>query len=303
MNRKYLFGICCFVLISLIGLFSALKDIEEKTRQNALGSYAFETTKNTLHNLSKIQITDAENREINLYYDAGVWRFEEAADYLVNAYAIENFYNMIQQSVLLENVKKMPTDKNRINIKTFDSSGKILDNVYLFGENNSFLSYALNNQTYKISHGEKFSAEPAAWLPSPLFQVNIDLIDGINLNGDYISKDKLAELLPISESMQKFLGTLGYLDYEGIMPSDLFKNEYKPDQSKEIIIYLRGGLNYRLLLFRDAENYYLSITPEREIIAAARIDEAIAIKKMYYDGWIFIIPAEQGSALFEAESK
>lgn len=303
MNKKYLLGICFFVLLSVTSLISALYHLHKKSLQNVLGSYTFALTKNNLYNLSKICITSADGNEFTFYYDSGIWRFEEAADYFVNDKMLNNFYTMVQNSILTQ--KAGETDKNpknRINIKTYSVDGRILDNIYLEKNNYSLMSYADNNSIYKITHTENFSDIPEDWLPSPLLEINTDLISAVNFNGKYAERKTLEEVMQFSENRQNLYMALDKINYEGIMPDELFDSEYNQTEKKELKIYLRGGLNYLLKIFKDDENYYIRIDPQRELIARTEVNGIIRIKKMYYEGWTFILPPEQGAILYNADT-
>ena len=215
---------------------------------------------------------------------------------------MNNFYNIIQNSVLTEKIDNKIPKSNQINIKTFSANGKILNDVYLAADDYSIMHYADNNTTYKITHTENFSVEPEDWLPMPLLEISTDLISAINFNGKYAERKTLDETKSFSENHQYFYKTLEKIDYEGIMTDELFKNEYLPLKSKELKIYLHGGLNYRLQLFTDAENYYLQIIPERELIARTEVNSIIALKELYYKGWTFILPQQQGEILYNADN-
>ena len=102
MSKKSLFIILCLVIFSLISLNSALRSLKTKSIQNILGSYTFAATKQNLFKLNRIRLTSSDGSEMNFYYEHGIWYFEEAADYYVKNEAIENFYNMVKNSILTE---------------------------------------------------------------------------------------------------------------------------------------------------------------------------------------------------------
>lgn len=299
MSKKYLFFILVVVLFSMATLGLALKQLQTKSLQNVLGSYSFANTKNNLFKLKQIKLTKSNGQEMNFYYENGIWFFEEAADYFVKDEAVKNFYDMIKNSILTEKVETDVPMEEKINIKTFDEKGNVLDDVYLAGENYSVMSYPNNKFLYKITKTENISDNPPDWLPSPLLKVKKDLISGVNVNGKYATKAALNENEAFSEALKEFIGVLNNLDYEGIVSDELFDEEYAPEmQHKELLIYLAGGLDYRMQLFSDGENYYARILAEREIIAKTEVNAVIDIQNMYYRGWTFLLTPEQGKTLF-----
>ena len=299
MSKKYLFFIFVAVLLSMAALASALKQLKTKSLQNVLGSYSLSNTKNNLFKLKRIKITSADGKEMTFYYENGIWYFEEAADYFVKDEAIKNFYDMVKNSILIEKVDVKLSSEDKLNIKTFDENGNLLDNVNLAGENYSIINYPDSNFSYKISNSEKLSQNPPDWLPYPLFKMNGDLLSAINVNGKYVTKSMLDEDEVFSEKLKGFSDVLQNVEYEGIVGDELFDEEYAPAaEKKEFILYLAGGLNYRMRLYFDGQNYYARISAEREIIAKTEVNSIIEVQNMYYHGWTFLLTPEQGKILF-----
>lgn len=301
MNRKYLITIYFFVLISVVSLVLAFQYLQKQANLHTPGSYAFANTKKNLFNLSRIKLITSDEREMNFYYDSGIWYFEEAADYYVNDQTLKDFYEVVQNSIITGKSSKGISANNQLNIKTYSVDNILLDDVYFSGDDYSLINYANENQVYDVSHTEKLSANPEDWLPSPLFEISTDLISAINFNGKYAKRKTLDETMQFSDDFLKLLSVLERVEYEGIMPKELFEKEYSPIETKTLKIYLRGGLNYVLLISHDSENYYLQILPQRELLARSEVNKIIQIKQMYYDEWTFILVPEQGKILFKAD--
>jgi hypothetical protein len=124
------------------------------------------------------------------------------------------------------------------------------------------------------------------------------LISAVNIDGKYANKNSLDETEDFSQNLKDFLSPLQQLDYEGIISNDLFDEQYASAQKKELMIYLVGGLDYRLNLYFDGENYYARISAEREPISKAEVNTIIELQNMYFDGWTFLLTNEQGEKLF-----
>ena len=124
------------------------------------------------------------------------------------------------------------------------------------------------------------------------------MISAVNIDGKYANKNSLDETEDFSQNLKDFLSPLQQLDYEGIISNDLFDEQYASAQKKELMIYLVGGLDYRLNLYFDGENYYAKISAEREPIAKTEVNSIIELQNMYFDGWTFLLTNEQGEKLF-----
>lgn len=297
MSKKYLITIICFVLISFVSLSVALRELELKSVKEVLGTNTFFNTKNNLFKLGKIQFVDTDNQEFNLYYD-GVWYFAEAADYFVEEKELKKFFNIINDSVLVENVEIPEGEGKFYNIKTYDTEDNLLDDIYISAEDKSVIKYGDKSNFYKINNMEELSFNPSDWLPYPLMSIDEDLIIALNVGGKYMEKEKFEEVKEFSKKMKRFLNVLEDVDYNGIISDDFFDEEYADAKMKEIKIYMFGGLNYRLQVYFRNNEYYLRIIPERELIARTEVNRIIRTKNMYYKGWTFILNNKQGALLY-----
>ena len=301
MNKKYLFVICSMIVISVSSLLLGLKHLEEKTVSEMLGANTFINTKNNLFKLGRIVITNSNQEQINLYYD-GNWYFEEAADYFVDENAMRNLFNAVNDSVLVENAEPIKAE-DTFNIKTFDNEGNLLDDINFANNDMSYVKYAGKKNWYKASNLGDISFNPTDLLPYPLLSVPEEFISAVNINNHYATKSALDEIKPFNENISSFFDALKSIDYIGIISEELFVEDYASAPSKEIKLYLMGGLNYRLQVYKADEVYYLKIMPERELIARTEVNAIIKTKKMYYNGWLFQLSDEQGKLLYEISLK
>ena len=297
MNKKYLFAICIMIIVSVGSLLVGLKHLEDKTVGEMLGANTFVNTKNNLFKLGRIVVTNSNQEQINLYYD-GIWYFEEAADYFVDENAMRNLFNAINDSVLVENVEPLRAE-NTFNIKTYDTEGNLLDDINFANDDMSYINYAGKENWYKADNLNDISFNPTDLLPYPLLSVPEEFILAVNINNHYATKSALDEIKPFNEDISGFLNVLSSIDYVGIISEELFFENYADSMAKEIKLYLMGGLNYHLQVYKTDEEYYLKIIPERELIARTEVNAIMKTKKMYYDGWLFQLNDEQGKLLYD----
>ena len=285
------------IIVSVGSLLVGLKHLEDKTVGEMLGANTFVNTKNNLFKLGRIVVTNSNQEQINLYYD-GIWYFEEAADYFVDENAMRNLFNAINDSVLIENVEPLRAE-NTFNIKTYDTEGKLLDDINFANDDMSYINYAGKENWYKADNLNDISFNPTDLLPYPLLSVPEEFILAVNINNHYATKSALDEIKPFNEDISGFLNVLSSIDYVGIISEELFFENYADSMAKEIKLYLMGGLNYHLQVYKTDEEYYLKIIPERELIARTEVNAIMKTKKMYYDGWLFQLNDEQGKLLYD----
>lgn len=285
------------IIVSVGSLLVGLKHLEDKTVGEMLGANTFVNTKNNLFKLGRIVVTNSNQEQINLYYD-GIWYFEEAADYFVDENAMRNLFNAINDSVLVENVEPLRAE-NTFNIKTYDTEGNLLDDINFANDDMSYINYAGKENWYKADNLNDISFNPTDLLPYPLLSVPEEFVLAVNINNHYATKSALDEIKPFNEDVSGFLNVLSSIDYVGIISEELFFENYADSMAKEIKLYLMGGLNYHLQVYKTDEEYYLKIIPERELIARTEVNAIIKTKKMYYDGWLFQLNDEQGKLLYD----
>ncbi len=297
MNNKYLFSITILVAISLVCLVSALKFLDNKQAQEILGTYTFANTKDNLFKLGRIEIINDNGDEIDLSYD-GAWHFEEAADYYADENSIRSFFEVVNNSVLIENIETSVAKENFIHIKTYDTSDNLLDDVYFADNESEVVKYAGKDNLYKATKINLIPVNPENWIPFPLFSVEENLISAVNIDGHYAKIEQLNEIRALNDNINVFLKSFENVNYGGIIAEDLFFEEYADADMKEIKLYLFGGLNYRLQVFNTRDGYYVRIIPERELIAQIEVNKIIEIKKMYYNGWLFLLDERVGELLY-----
>ena len=285
------------IIVSVGSLLVGLKHLEDKTVGEMLGANTFVNTKNNLFKLGRIVVTNSNQEQINLYYD-GIWYFEEAADYFVDENAMRNLFNAINDSVLVENVEPLRAE-NTFNIKTYDTEGNLLDDINFANDDMSYINYAGKENWYKADNLNDISFNPTDLLPYPLLSVPEEFVLAVNINNHYATKSALDEIKPFNEDISGFLNVLSSIDYVGIISEELFFENYADSMAKEIKLYLMGGLNYHLQVYKTDEEYYLKIIPERELIARTEVNAIMKTKKMYYDGWLFQLNDEQGKLLYD----
>ena len=235
--------------------------------------------------------------EINLYYN-GTWYFEEAANYFVDEKSMQSFFDTINNSVLIENAAKPLSDNDYINIKTFDTENNLLDDIYIYKNNPEVIKYADNGNLFKATKTNSIPLNPEQWLPSPLLAIEESDISAVNINGFYAPKAELDEIKPFTKNIEEFFKILQNVNYDGIIGKELFREEYPQANMKEIKLYLEGGLNYILQIYKTEDGYYVQISPERELIAHILVNKIIEEKKQYYDNWLFLLDDKQGNFLF-----
>ena len=174
-----------------------------------------------------------------------------------------------------------------------------MDDINFANDDMSYINYAGKENWYKADNLNDISFNPTDLLPYPLLSVPEEFVLAVNIDNHYATKSALDEIKPFNEDISGFLNVLSSIDYVGIISEELFFENYADSMAKEIKLYLMGGLNYRLQVYKTDEEYYLKIIPERELIARTEVNAIMKTKKMYYDGWLFQLNDEQGKLLYD----
>lgn|SRR5574344_391246 len=322
MNKKYLISVVVFVIISICSLLASLWYVNEQRDLNMRGKYTFSQTRENIQNLANIKITSPNNGEINIYHSNGVWRFKEAGDYFISSDMLAQFFNMINNSVIIS-VNKGNADEyekkslvsyhskdNAENIKgveveTFDENGKLLDDVIVGAyDGDEKLRFAKSNNSsaiWSISEVNGFSGDAAGWIPSPLLKIDEMVIDDIVIDGKYINRELLDEILPHSAKLRNILKALRYVNYNGIIKKTDFEaeNAKLAPKANQIKIITNVGLVYVFNVYYVNEVYWLSIELAHTKIPYKEVPEFVAQNQKYFADWLFILDNEQGEIFYE----
>ena len=264
MLKKQLYwtvGVIIFLFIVLGSVFCY--QIRQDTL-SARGQYTFKNTKNNIAKLSAIKINTAQSGEINMYLKDGAWYMKEAKDYFINPQALANFFNMINNSLVITKQKNFSKNfpsnnllteeesKNFVGmgteIKTYDDNGNLLDDVIIgrpTGKSGHFFARQMKTAHQQIISGaEKFSGSAVDWLPLPLLQIEQKLVKMVDINGYSLDAEQLYFLWENSGLIKDFFAVLKNINYQGIIYRDEFFESSGEIIPQQLRITMMGGLIY-----------------------------------------------------------
>lgn len=286
--------------------------------KNMRGKYVFANSRQKIESLSAFKIVSAGGNEINLYRKGDSWRFKEANDYFVNTDMIRNFYNMINNSIVISvhnGKKSLLAENNLLNpqetsdrsgagtlLITYDINGGELDRVIL-GKKNGFEDYvfardAEHSYSYTINSVGIFNGNPEAWIPYPLLQVQNQYIEGIALGGNEIDREQIDYLLLHSAIFRKLFDVLNFIDYQGnALRSDL-RQAFPDAKPQRIEIAMIGGLVYIFDIYHVEGSYWMEITLASKRLAHKDILPFIQKNQQYFSDWVFQLATDQGELMY-----
>ncbi len=317
MSKKYLLiGIVSAVVAGLLAIVSGGYAMHVAGK-NVRGHYMFLQTKNNISDLARIEITTADVGKITLYYNDGVWRFKEAADYFVNNDQLADFYEMINNSIIMavnegddalftksavvKPKEGMPQDS--ILIETYDAKGNDLDKVILgkIVDKQSKYRYAryLNNSyIYNISSAKNVHGSIEAWLPFPLLQIPDYAIDQIVINGDVVTNERLMQYLPRSANLQRFVTDLGYIAYIGPVEKEIVAEILVNSPANKIQIITKIGLVYDLDVYHFDNTYWIEVSLSYTALPKKEVISYVEENQKYFSDWLFALDKEQGMMFY-----
>lgn len=317
MSKKYLFLITLFVVLSLSGLWLSLKYVSIQDELNMRGRHTFANTLQNMDNLEAIRISSPKGKHLNLYYEDGVWKMKEAAGYFVSTQTLKKFYNLLNESIIISVFPNAsPAQKGMISykqtenianaqgieIETFGKGGKILDDVIIGNpaekKKEHYAKYFSGKVVYTISTAEGLSANPMVWLPYPLLRVDYILVEGLTIDDKTKEGNDLDNALLVSKKLQNAFYQLNDLSFDDIIRADDFFGVYPQLKAKEIAIFMRAGLIFKLKVFFVENNYFLQIEADTDAVARKKAAEFVSAQRKFYDGWIFMLNDMQGEVLY-----
>ena len=321
MHRKYLIIVVFFVLMSLVALGASLIFIDKQNELNVRGKYTFNNSKDDVQKISLIKINTYENGEINIYYKDGVWKFKEAADYFINPQMLANFYNMINNSIIID-VNKVDDntlkEKNLLSykeaengigqgveIQTIDEKGNILDDFIIGNKTDKpehyFVRKANTNYMYNVSSIRGFSGLAQAWIPYPLLSVENFMIEALVIDRKYIDRELLDKVSTNSEFIKAILRSLNFLEYDGITTRDDFFEAYPKARYHQLKVITVLGLVYVFDIYKVDDNYWLKLTLETTKIPDKDVIPFVENNQKYFEDWMFQMDASQGDILYNTK--
>lgn len=276
------------------------------------GQYAFAQTRNNIRLLKHIKMITAESGEVNLELRDGEWHFIEAKDYFINVNRLADFYAMVN-SALIETVnpatsealkKQNLTPETGTKLVTYDNAGNVLDEVIIGKRQNdeSVYAYFANNKGYYYGIGPvgAFSGGAQDWIPYPLLNIDANLIRKMVIRSHIFEGEKLAKLMQSSLNMQRALGVLSFIGYDGVvLKSDLAEDKTVNVKPRTLDVVMINGLIYAMEIYKVEDTYWLGISLKVDKIARRNVPAFVKQNQKYFADWLFLMDTRQGKILYE----
>lgn len=325
MSKKYLLGAGIGVFVVLLLAVFSVWFARLKAGENVLGHYVFQNTQDNIQQLRHIRMITPKTGEINIFAKDGVWYFKEAADYFVNTGQLSDFYYMVNNAIFttVSKADKAEYEKNLLLaadtdegdeqfqgtvVETYDAEEKLLDRVIIGsginGGENRYARIEKYPYVYTISSVRGFSGEASAWIPFPLLEIPAGVISRITLGKTVLSMEALEIYLPRSLNLQKLIGTLAFLEYEGIAYQKELEKDFPELVPHHLEIETKVGLIYAFDIYKmDEESYFLAVKLKSTRIPKKEVPSFIKENQKYFAGWVFSLSQNQGRILYEIQAK
>ncbi len=317
MRKKYLIAIILFVVFSLSALAFSFWYITRQSEKNMRGQYFFANTRKNIQNIGLIKMITPENGDINIYYEKGVWRFMEAADYFINTDMLAIFYKMVNDSIIVTvndvdfGSKKLMTAKDAseseqgTQVVVYDMDGNVLDDVVIGDVTQSgkerLARYTNGHYAYGISSANPFSGEASAWIPMPLLEVKNYMLESLKIGDKKLNREQLNVLISSSKVVKDVVNAVSFVFYDGIVSRHDFETDFPDSKAKRIVLETDVGEVYVLDVYKIDETYWLSVKLTTTKIFVRGVKELVDSNQVYYADWVFQLNEEQGAVLYEAQ--
>ncbi|MBR1825167.1 MAG: DUF4340 domain-containing protein [Alphaproteobacteria bacterium] len=276
------------------------------------GQYAFAQTRDNIKLLQHIKMTTPESGEVNLEFADGDWRFKEAKGYFINVNRLADFYAMVN-SALIETVnpaaketleKQNLTPETGTVVITYDNTGNVLDEMIIGKryDDDSVYAYSEKNKGYYYIIGPvgAFAGGARDWIPYPLLSIDGGRIRRMILRGHLFEGEKLEQLMQSSFNMQRALGVLSFIGYDGVsLKSDLAEDKYADIKPRTLDIVMDNGLIYAFEIYEIEDLYWLGITLKVDKISRKGVASFVKQNQKYFADWLFLMDTRQGRTLYK----
>lgn len=296
------------MVISVILATVAIMLTDLRFPKQSQGQLVFAKTYTQGVNLNKIIISSDEG-DVTLLHEDNYWVVKEADYYYANIelinILIQDFNNSTyysRQQNTEQNLKDTGIN-NGIRIRTY-ANNEQLDDItigkeaqnpnYHFVKDNSQKNIWLADGKYELPK------EFYSWIMQPISDIPPEIIEKINVNNNIISRDN--PRMPFITADKKIvqagvlLDNATYIIALNVLSAQNFAPELYSEQ-ESIYFTTFPGLVVGYHIYSDGKEYWLNMSLTTTPLPKQYVSDYIKENKIFYDGWYFKIPANQGKIL------
>lgn len=296
------------MVISVILATVAIMLTDLRFPKQSQGQLVFAKTYTQGVNLNKIIISSDEG-DVTLLHEDNYWVVKEADYYYANIelinILIQDFNNSTyysRQQNTEQNLKDTGIN-NGIRIRTY-ANNEQLDDItigkeaqnpnYHFVKDNSQKNIWLADGKYELPK------EFYSWIMQPISDIPPEIIEKINVNNNIISRDN--PHMPFITADKKIvqagvlLDNATYIIALNVLSAQNFAPELYSEQ-ESIYFTTFPGLVVGYHIYSDGKEYWLNMSLTTTPLPKQYVSDYIKENKIFYDGWYFKIPANQGKIL------
>ncbi len=293
MNKKSTIVSLSIIAISLLIWATSAFFHNAKYFQKNIGDLVFRNTVESTQNLQEIIITQNE-KTATLVLEDSLWRVKEHNSYYANYNLLIGLFNSFN-TLYLSGQPTTIQDDTSFNIKTFDKSGDILDDISFDDKNVIYDDKNIFSYTGNINIPE----ETFSWLQQPLLNLEERHVESINCQDKTTSRMSYTDkLINNSGNKDKLFSTIIFLSFSDVLPKEDFDFQTaKLENTIKLTTF--EGLVITLNIFSHENEYFVEQKLSTTKLPTKAINDYIEENNFLYEGWIFKISKPAGEVLSE----
>lgn len=294
---------------SIILLLGAVILTDWRFPKQSNGELVFSKTYQQGTELDKIVLTSSDGTT-TLQKEGGYWVVKEADYYYANTellnILLKDFNNSTYYGEVpfsMEQLKENHLDESGMRISTFQQN-KLLNSIIIGKaaekEGYYFAKSQSKQEIWLIDGNYKLPKEFYSWIMQPISELPPEMVEKIEIDGKIVKRKHYRQPFfseqGISSQATGLVDAASYVTAENVLSAQNFDETAYPQQ-KIIKFTTFQGLIIEFHLYSDDKSYWLKITLSTTPLPKKAVNAYIEDNQIFYDGWYFKIPNNQGKLL------
>lgn len=299
-------------IILLFTLALTVLGIAQNTQNRYMqirGDYFFEKTRDAA-DVASVVLSFPDNHSVTIEKKESYWKIPEADDYYASFAKVNALTLLIRNSLIYRADVQKSADGNLfsegITITSKAQNGDVIDTAVIAprtAENRHHYALLNNNGLlYQITGDFRLSPSPADWIQQPLFNWTDKQVKRIKTsNFDVFRRFPADEFrkLNTKEEFSQIHGLISnfrYLSAEDVTHISNFElRKYQKIKHYDFVLF--SGLIYQIDIYRNAEEYRMSVRLTKDKLATDEAVKTLKENEMLFRGWFFRINSDKGQII------
>ena len=296
-------------ILSVVLLIGAILLTNWRFPRQSNGELVFASTYQDGTKLDKIVLTGPDGTT-TLQKEGGYWVVKEADYYYASTELLNRLLTDFNNSTYygevpfsLEQLKEKHLDETGIQIATFQQD-KLLNSITIGKaaekESYYFAKPRGKEEIWLIDGKYNLPKEFYSWIMQPVSELPPEMVEQIEVSGKIARRDNPTQPFFVDNGIisqaKALTDAAAYVLAENVLSAQNFDENTYPQQ-KTIKFTTFQGLIIEFHLYSDDKSYWLKITLSTTPLPKRSVNAYIEDNQIFYDGWYFKIPNEQGKLL------